>query len=212
VFYKDPENTYRVKPLQAMEWLIHGFGTRWSNSFGNCQNLATLRQIHSDYWVHADGHHGVLGEGDALITQTPGQLVAVKTADCIPVLIADPRTRSVAAIHAGWRGTAKRIAPKSLAGMAEAFGARPEDVHVAIGPGIGGCCYEVGPEVAEQFGKQGRVTLDLSDLNRRQLIEVGVNPERIYVADLCTACGEDFFSYRRDKTAAGRMISAIGIR
>ena len=93
------------------------------------------------------------------------------------------------------------------------FGTRPEDLHAAIGPGIGKCCYEVGPEVAAQFGGQGRGHIDLAAANRRQLEESGVTPQRIYASNLCTMCrGEEFHSFRRDQEAAGRMYSFAGIR
>ncbi len=154
-----------------------------------------------------------MGEGDALIENQPGSVVAVKTADCMPILLVDERSRAVAAVHAGWRGTAARIAVEAVAAMGGRFGTRPEDLHAAIGPGIGKCCYEVGPEVAAQFGGQGRGHIDLAAANRRQLEESGVTPQRIYASNLCTMCrGEEFDSFRRDQAAAGRMYSFAGIR
>ena len=115
----------------------------------------TLRQIHSDMIVRVDAE--ALAEaanprqGDALITRDPGLLLIVQTADCIPILLADTRQRAIAAIHSGWRGTAQRIAEKTLGRMRMEFGTRPEDVVAAIGPGIGRCCYEVGHEVVAEF-------------------------------------------------------------
>ena len=103
-------------------------------------------------------------------------MVAVKTADCIPILLVDERHRAVAAVHAGWRGTVARIAAGAVEAMARASARAPADLHAAIGPGIGKCCYEVGPEVAAQFGGQGRAHIDLPDANRRQLVEAGVTP------------------------------------
>src|SRR5207245_10260402 len=94
---------------------------------------------------------GCIGDGDALISNMPGLLVAVKTAECVPILIVDPLNRAVAVVHAGWRGTAKKIAGRAVAEMQSKFSTRAEDLHVAIGPAIGKCCYEVGPEVAAQF-------------------------------------------------------------
>ncbi len=119
--------------------------------------LLALRQIHSDI-VHSLGSNeridrGLL-QGDALVTRDAGLLLAVQTADCVPILLADKQNRAVAAIHAGWRGTLKRIAEKALGRMRMEFGTRPEDVHAALGPGIGGCCYEVGHEVAREFAAQ----------------------------------------------------------
>lgn len=114
-----------------------------------------LRQIHSDliYVVGRDDvpQGATAPQGDALITREPGVLLAVQTADCIPILLADTKRRAVAAIHSGWRGTAQRIAEKTLGRMQMEFGTRPEDVVAAIGPGIGACCYEVGHEVIKTF-------------------------------------------------------------
>jgi hypothetical protein len=210
VFYKDSQNFYRARPLDTFDWLVHGFGTRSSSHNGE---LATLRQIHSDICVRGGGRAGVLGEGDALLENTPGARVAVKTADCLPVLLVDERNRAVAAAHAGWRGTESRIAARAAEAMQREFGSRAEDLHAAIGPGIGACCYEVGPEVAERFGLSGRARLDLGEVNRRQLVEAGVAPGRIYAAGLCTMCRpEEFHSFRRDRERAGRLYSVIGIR
>jgi polyphenol oxidase len=214
VFYKDSQNIYRVKTLEAFDWLVHGFGTRWSNSFGSCGNLATLHQIHSDIVIEAGGRSGPLGEGDALIENTPGRLIAVKTADCIPILVVDPRQRAVAAVHAGWRGTVQGIAARAVQDMQKRFSSRPEDLLVAIGPGIGKCCYEVGPEVAGQFAEfaDSHRHVDLSSANRNQVAGCGVPLDQIYAADLCTLCNSDFHSFRRDKQQAGRMLSVVGIR
>jgi YfiH family protein len=117
--------------------------------------MVTLRQIHSDF-VHPIGSKRPPGvcQGDALITQEPGLLLAVQTADCIPLLLADTWNHAVAAVHSGWRGTLKRIAEKALGRMRMEFGTRPEHVIAALGPGIGRCCYEVGQEVVTEFGAQ----------------------------------------------------------
>jgi polyphenol oxidase len=213
VFYKDSRQVYRVAELDSLDWLIHGFGTRLADVPALFENLGTLQQVHSAACVAAGGRSGLLGQGDALLENTPGAVVAVKTADCIPILLADERHRAVAAVHAGWRGTVAGIARRAVEAMREHFGTLPEDLRAAIGPGIGKCCYEVGPEVAEQFGGQGRAHIDLAEANRRQFAEAGVKPERIYLANLCTMCGaEEFHSFRRDKQAAGRMYSFAGIR
>ena len=117
--------------------------------------VVALRQIHSDI-VHTIGaaqapQGDQALQGDALITREPGVLLTIQTADCIPILLADTRQRAVAAIHSGWRGTAQRIAEKTLGRMQMEFGTRPQDVIAALGPGIGGCCYEVGHEVVKEF-------------------------------------------------------------
>jgi YfiH family protein len=213
VFYRDSRHVYRVSELDSFGWLVHGFGTRLSDIPALFAKLATLKQIHSATCVPAEGRSGVLGEGDALLENSPGSVVAIKTADCIPVLLVDERRRAVAAVHAGWRGTAARIVPGAVASMERYFGTQPGDLHAAIGPGIGKCCYEVGPEVAGKFGGQGRAHIDLAGANRWQLEEVGVTPGRIYASNMCTMCRpEEFHSFRRDKQAAGRMYSFAGIR
>ena len=213
MFYKDSQQVYRVTELDSLEWLIHGFGTRLAGIPSRFDNLATLKQVHSAACVPAGGRAGVLGRGDALIEDMPGSVVAVKTADCVPILLVDERRRAVAAVHAGWKGTVARIVRCTVEAMRERFGTQPADLHAAIGPGIGKCCYEVGPEVAAHFGVDGRGHVDLAEANRRQLIEAGVTPGRIYASNLCTMCrAEEFHSYRRDKEAAGRLYSFAGIK
>jgi polyphenol oxidase len=121
-------------------------------------HLAPLRQIHSDVVHIAAGAIASRNEhppkGDALITREPGVLLVVQTADCVPILLADTKRRAVAAVHAGWRGTLARIGAKTIGRMQMEFGTRPEDVFAALGPGIGRCCYEVGPELAREFRGQ----------------------------------------------------------
>ena len=212
MFYRDLENIYRVTELDEFPWLVHGFGTRLADIPARFARLATLKQIHSASCVVAGGRTGILGEGDALLEDQPGSVVAVKTADCIPVLLVDERRRAVAAVHAGWRGTVARIAAHAVAAMGQHFGTRAEDLHAAIGPGIGKCCYEVGAEVAAHFGGQGRGHVDLQAANFRQLEEAGVTGRRIHASNLCTMCAEEFHSFRRDREAAGRMFSFAGIR
>lgn len=212
-FYQDDRHVYRVSELDAFDWLIHGFGTRRVDIPSLFQNLATVKQVHSATVVDACGLAGVRGEGDALLENSPGAVVAIKTADCVPILLVDGRHRVVAAVHAGWRGTAAGIANRAVERMGERFGTAPSDLHAAIGPSVGECCYEVGPEVASQFGIAGRTHLDLPGINRKRLAEIGIPAERIYVSNLCTMCRpQEFHSYRRDKEAAGRMYSFAGIR
>jgi YfiH family protein len=214
VFYKDSRNIYRIRPLERLAWLEHGFGTRHTpeNALAPAFTLATLHQIHSDICVAARGRIGLLGDGDALVENTPGHLVAVKTADCIPILLVDEERRAVAAVHAGWRGTVRRILRRAVHTMQEEFGTEPVSLHAAIGPGIGKCCYEVGAEVAVHFGETGQCHIDLAEANRRQLLEMGVPDSRIYSVRICTKCGDEFHSYRRDKEKSGRMLSFAAVR
>lgn len=214
MFYQDSQHIYRARPLMEFSWLEHGFGTRHTSAeaLAGDSTLATLHQIHSDICVAARGRAGLLGDGDALLENAPGHRVAVKTADCIPILLVDARQRAVAAVHAGWRGTVQRIVKQAVRRMQEEFGTEAADLHAAIGPGIGKCCYEVGAEVSAQFGESGVCHIDLAEANGRQLAEAGVPEPRIYTARLCTRCGGDFHSYRRDREQAGRMLSFIGIK
>jgi len=212
MFYRDSQHIYRVTELDALPWLVHGFGTRHSNIPELFGNLATLKQMHSASCVPAGGRSGELGQGDALLENTPGAVIAAKTADCLPVLLVDERNHAVAAVHAGWRGTVARIAAGAVEAMRQRFGTDPRDVHAAIGPGIGVCCFEVGADVAEQFGLTGRAHVDMAETNREQLVESGVTPERIYASKLCSRCRvEEFHSFRRDGKKAGRLYSFVGV-
>jgi YfiH family protein len=128
--------------------------------------LIALRQFHSDVIHVASAALKPTEESpqaDALVTRAPGLLLGVQTADCVPILLADTRQRAVAAIHAGWRGTLARIAVKALGRMRMEFGTRPADVVAALGPAIGRCCYEVGPEVAQAFAMQFPAAADWFD-------------------------------------------------
>jgi YfiH family protein len=116
--------------------------------------LVSLRQIHSDVIHLFDAPPAEPCRGDASITNRPGLLLAVQTADCVPILLVDPKKRAVAAVHAGWRGTLQRIIVKAIGQMQMHFKSKPADLLAAIGPSIGGCCYEVGTEVATQFLSQ----------------------------------------------------------
>lgn len=160
---------------------------------------------------------------DGMVTGDAEVVLAVHAADCVPILMADVRHRMVAAVHAGWKGTAAGIAVEATKIVADRFGTHPEDLLVAIGPAIGPEHYEVDHPVVERFevwpwwrevatpNSRGRWQLDLRAANRRQLIDAGVLPERIEVFDLCTYCRADlFFSHRRDRVT-GRMGALIGI-
>jgi polyphenol oxidase len=116
--------------------------------------LVTLRQIHSDIIHVVDSVPAPQMAGDGLITNTPGLLLAIQTADCLPIILVDPKHHAVGVFHAGWRGTVQRIVEKGVGEMQRCFGTRPRDLKAAIGPGIHGCCYEVGPEVRNQFESQ----------------------------------------------------------
>jgi len=164
---------------------------------------------------------------DAQVTRTPGVLLGVKTADCVPVLLADARTGACAGVHAGWKGTLAEIVRHTLNVMQAEFGTDPRDVRAAVGPAARACCYEVGAEVIEAFRekfpradglftptREGHALVDLQRANREQLVEAGVRDERVHTLPLCTICRPDlFFSYRSEKKLhgrTGRLLSVIG--
>jgi YfiH family protein len=156
-----------VSPLENQKVLNLGF-TDWDTRENVLENrnrfqtaagapdlpLITLKQFHSDVIHLFDTAPNEPCKGDASITHRPGLLLAVQTADCVPILLVDPKKRAIAAIHAGWRGTLARIAAKTIGALQMQFGTNPRDLLAAIGPSIGPCCYEVGTEVATQFLSQ----------------------------------------------------------
>ena len=190
-------------------WIEHGFGTR--DSVISQDGMASLRQIHSGTCL-AVAESGCAGDGDGLITAVPGLALSIRTADCYPILLADTRTRSIAAVHAGWRGTAAGIVREAISKMKELYGVEPGSVVAAIGPGIGECCYEVGEEVARRFGLERAGRVDLASANRQMLIDAGLAVSQIETLGVCTFCDSRFYSFRREKDKAGRMISFIRIK
>ncbi len=213
MFASARDGVLRSPLLSACDWLEHGFGTRLASRFPLPDGArARVKQIHSDL-VFSARRPGLCGEGDALVTATRGLWIAVRTADCFPILIADPRRHAIAAVHAGWRGAAAGILAKTVTRLREEFHSQPHDLIAAVGPGIQACCFEVGPEVSAQFGMQGRRHIDLARVCRTQLIEAGVPALAIEVDPSCTRCdAARFHSYRRDGDAAGRMVAAIRLR
>lgn len=157
--------------------------------------------------------------GDALVSDTPGILLTIATADCLPVLLCAPRERPVvAAIHCGWRGLRAQIIGKTLQDLSRLFAADARDVQACFGPAIESRCYEIGPEIETPFGARsvvkadGRIFLDLAMEAQCQLQAGGVAPRNITQATWCTKCDpERFYSYRRDGPGTGRMINFIGV-
>ena len=225
MFRLDRQHVYRAESLERFLWLQHGFGTRLSNGWPDVSRLVTPKQVHSDHvlLVGDDAPTGAdarAGAGDALVSDRRGMMAGVLTADCLPVLLVDARLRAIGAIHAGWRGTMQGISAKAVSVMTCQFGTDPVHIWAAIGPGIGPCCFEVGPEVAGQFNGifperadlNQRTRLDLAEANRRQLVAAGVPTSQIEMSGLCTVCGaEEFYSWRRERNTTGRMLSAIGL-
>lgn len=209
---------------------IHENRRRFLKLFDGDWMLTAVWQMHSaDIRTVRDREDARSDEErcDALTTRAPGILLAVKSADCVPLLLGDVRTGACAAVHAGWRGTVARIVERIIERMSTEYGTRAEDVRAAIGPAAGACCYEVGAEVIEAFRenfrdadslfqptREGHALIDLQRANRNQLIQSGVPLERIHIAPFCTMCRTDlFFSYRREKSVfgrVGRLMSVIG--
>jgi YfiH family protein len=225
--------TTRALPLSsADDW-------RRAAALLGAANTVTLNQVHGrDVLVIRHGTRPAANRqaADALVSDDPGVAIAVRAADCVPLLMADTRTGAVAAVHAGWRGTAAGAATAALDAMAREFGSRPEDVVVAIGPSIGACCYEVGSDLVDAFAAAGHarhlvdrwfaarpaprgsherpgLRLDVAGANRDQLILAGVAEEHIYDCGLCTAMHLDVLtSFRAEKEKAGRIAGVIRAR
>jgi len=162
---------------------------------------------------------------DAVLSDASHILAAVKTADCVPILIADPESHAFAAVHAGWRGTFAGIVLYALERLEKEYQAVPENLRVAVGPAAAQCCYEVGPEVIDGFRERfayaeelftptenGHARIDLLKANQRQFADAGVEIERIHIAPFCTMCRTDlFFSYRQEKKQLGKVGRLMGV-
>lgn len=238
----------RCRPLEAIA--PHLFSTRllmpppgeaeWPLGVAlGSGRLVMVSQVHGAGVVVVRGSDALPSpgtRGDVLVTAVPGVALGVRTADCVPILIGDRSTGAVAAVHAGWRGTAAGATGAAVSALTREFGCRPPDLLAAIGPSIGACCYEVGSDVVDAFAASGYerylidrwfpapppprgsrqrppIRLDLAGANRDQLILAGVAPENVHISGLCTAEHLDALtSYRVEKSAAGRMVAAIAAR
>ena len=233
----------RCVPLEAIAQ--HGFtsrqlalrpgesGTdRWAMAAASvgcaAPRLARVRQVHGAEVrvVRGDSFDAPAPDADAVITATPGLAVTVVAADCVPILLADPATGAVAAVHAGWRGTCARVAAATVAALAREFGVDPARLVAAIGPSIGACCYDVGDDLLRAFDEAGhssidraawfsrdaagRLRLDLWRANADQLVHAGLAPDAVHVSGLCTRTNVGVFeSYRAEGERAGRMAAII---
>jgi YfiH family protein len=213
------ENRRRFLKLFDGDWTLTGC---WQT------HSADVRVVRSA--PEAQPKSGVLGDDiycDALVSRTPKILLAVKTADCVPILLGNAKTGAFAAVHAGWRGTSSAIVRRAIEQLQSEYGTRPADLRAAIGPAAKSCCYEVGDDVIKVFKERfpesdhlftptraGHARIDLHAANRDQLISAGLSPHRIHIAPLCTMDRIDlFFSYRREKKLhgrVGRLMSVIG--
>jgi len=230
-----------VPRLVAVPGLVHGFGdARWSEAdflaFAASRGLqpVVMNQVHADTVHRLDAAPAGKPDGDALMTNVPGLLLVVRTADCLPVLLVDPENRAVAAVHCGWRGTEMRILEKAVRAMGEAYGSRPGEMLAALGPCIGAACYEVGPEVRDGFLRAGfpetlfalrgrlpgidapllkpKYLLDLRAANAWLLRDLGFKKGHIFEpGPACTHCEPSLLSYRRDPHDPRRMVNFIGL-
>ncbi|MBB6673208.1 peptidoglycan editing factor PgeF [Cohnella nanjingensis] len=166
-------------------------------------------------------------DADALVTDEPNVLLAMYFADCVPLYFYDPRHGALGLAHAGWKGTVLDIASETVRAMAAEYGTDPRELRAAIGPSIGACCYEVDEAVMQRVrpltagadgrfyteGADGKANLDLKEINRHLMIKAGILPSRIEMSTWCTSCRTDvFFSHRRERGRAGRMMSWLGKR
>ena len=203
---------------------------RFLNVFDGEFKLATVWQVHGDSVYVINSRHDASKtdeRADAIVSDVSNILAGVKTADCVPVLIGDPKTGAYAAVHAGWRGTTQSIVRKSVFKMAYVYGSRPEDMVCALGPAASCKTYEIGQEVIDAFAEnftgstkyfeptsEGHALVDLHRANHDQLTEAGVGPQNIFTSPFCTILHTDlFFSYRIEKKKygkTGRLLSVIG--
>jgi YfiH family protein len=210
----DPERA-RVLAEIGVE---HGFGTR-ASAEATPRDVVYARQVHGTTLLMVPAPAGER-DGDALWTEQPGAAVGVYTADCVPILIAHASGRFVCAVHAGWRGSAARIAALAVRTLVGATGSRPAELRAAIGPHIGPCCYEVDAPVLRAIpersvfrpaGRPEHAMLDLFALNRLQLVGAGVPARWIERVGGCTACDtRRYASYRRER-GSDRMLHFVRV-
>jgi YfiH family protein len=236
----------RAGGVSASPFDTLNLGARWGDAAANVEEnrrrlvravsggagpLYVARQVHgAGVAIVRDGDDPAWiarMEADALVTNDPGLTLGVFVADCIPAIVADPRSGAVAAAHAGWRGTVAGVLPAVVRVLGAEFGARPGDLRVALGPAIGPCCFEVGPEVVDAFraalreaadgvvlpsprGVAGKWHVDLKAANRLLLERAGVAPDAIDAGPECTCHdGARFFSYRRDRDRTGQQMGIV---
>jgi YfiH family protein len=226
------KNVLTIPVWNDIPFLVHGFGDKtWKEQdleeHPRFRDLTPiyLQQIHSDILhIVQSIPEGILS-GDALITDKPGMLLVIKTADCLPALIVDPEKRVIAAVHCGWKSTSQKLAQKVVTSMEEHFHCDPSSLLAAFGPCIGKDCYEVGGDVKLRFQERGlkedvflphplhigKYYLDLRLSNKHQLEEAGVRGSKIAMVDLCSHCEENLYSYRCSPQYEGRMLSFVGL-
>lgn len=222
----------QVKQLKKRPFLVHGFGTKYLTK--EFLNTSSVYKKFSKYYLdqkHSNTIHCIDGEvheelkGDGMLTDLPNVLLVIKTADCLPILLADTDNKVIGAVHCGWRGTGLRIIQKAIAAMKEQYSCRPSSLLAALGPCICRKCYEVGEDVYQFFNEMNiplgvfenhpdyekKYFLDLRKTNQLQLQEIGIGKDKILNVGDCTYGDSNFLSYRRDGKNDARMQSFIGL-
>lgn len=189
--------------------------------------LVCAKQVHggrvryireTDAGLGALSYDTAIDDTDAFVTDKKNIPLAIFTADCLTIFLYDPKTSGIGLVHAGWRSTKENIIPKTIELMEYKFNTNPLDLYVGFGPSIRECCYQVGKELNEFFPqdiirRSGRYYLDLIKFNKRQLLDLGVKDTNIFDSNICTSCRNDmFFSYRKEGSRCGRIISVIMLR
>ncbi len=181
------------------------------------KRLATPKQEHGDI-VHLLSGEYSSHPGDGIITSEPGWLLGVKVADCVPLLLYDPVTKSYGAVHSGWKGSAQNITAIAVQKMMQELGVKSSDIYAWIGPSAGSESYEVGRDVFEQFNPKysrsiagDKWLFDNKSVVYDQLINSGILPDNIEVSSLDTITNKELHSYRRDGEKSGRMLAAITV-
>ncbi len=211
--------------LRTIPGIVHGFGMRgialdeYLRESGIDRGATfSTNQIHGNCVHHLHSRRGrELLEGDAFITDQPGVVCHVRTADCVPIIIVDASRKAVAAIHAGWRGTVCDVIGETMREMARIFGTKASDCVAAVGPRICGACYEVGDEVIEGLVSLGigdswradESRVDLGAANRKLIIRAGIAPDNVEMLSYCTRCDERFASFRRDRSDTERQVNFV---
>jgi len=242
VFDSKIENDLELMTCRALDahGVPHAFTSR-RNGFGdrangpddhaaltralNLDTIATMQQVHGCD-VRTIVAAAPAPRCDGVVTDAPGLGLVVHTADCVPLLMWAEKANAVSAVHAGWRGTLANVAAAAVAKLIADKAAAAEELHVAMGPAIRECCFEVGDELVDAFvdagraedaisrpGPRGRRHVDLIGDNRRQLIAAGIRPQHIYDSGRCTVCeNERFYSYRKEGEGVGRLMGVIAVK
>jgi YfiH family protein len=197
-------------------------------------SLVSCQQVHDNTIALIDKGYlksscylpdSAIAQTDALITDIPRVTLMTRHADCLPLLFFDAKTLTVAVAHAGWKGTLAHIGPKTVETLVREYKCQSQDIQTALGPSIGPCCYHISNTMSDlaseklgkgkaffQEGSNKKITFDLWQANKEQLLNAGIPEDNIYSAEICTSCNVDhFFSYRKEKRVTGRFAAFIGL-